>query len=70
MGSHRAGKRAFLGWLVWETWRDLEEILWLKRELKRPRLLWSEEVRLIRRQEKDLEDGVDRRRGGTTEASV
>jgi hypothetical protein len=61
---------AFLGWLVWETWRDLEEILWLKRELTRPRLLWSEEVRLIRRQEKDLEDGVDRRRGGTTEASV
>jgi hypothetical protein len=61
---------AFLGWLVGEIWRDLEEMLWLKRELKRPRLLWSEEVRLIRRQEKDLEDGVDRGHGGTTEASA
>jgi hypothetical protein len=50
---------AFLGWLVWEVWRDLEEMMWLKRELKRPRLLWNEEVRLIRRQDRDLEDGVD-----------
>jgi hypothetical protein len=29
----------FLEWLGWEVWRDLEEMMWLKRELKLPRLL-------------------------------
>jgi hypothetical protein len=27
----------FLGWLGWEVWRDWEKMMWLKRELKRPR---------------------------------
>jgi hypothetical protein len=33
----------FVGWLAWEVYRDIEEMLWLRRERKGA-LLWDQEM--------------------------